>query len=105
MIVVKGQSIDQQTRCVHYHSAIDVIAIRFKCCNTYYPCYFCHEETAGHPAEQWPRNQFDTKAILCGVCKEEMTIAAYQNCGYQCPACKAPLNPKCSNHDHLYFEV
>jgi uncharacterized CHY-type Zn-finger protein len=105
MIVVKGQSVDEQTRCVHYHSALDVIAIRFKCCDTYYPCYFCHEETAGHAAEVWPKHLFNTKAILCGVCKGEMSVAEYHNCQYHCPSCNAPFNPKCSNHDHLYFEV
>lgn len=105
MIEVKGKPVDEQTRCVHYKSALDVIAIKFKCCDTYYPCFFCHEETAGHPAEVWPATEFDTPAILCGVCKHQMTIGEYFNSRYQCPSCNAAFNPKCSNHNHLYFET
>ena len=100
---VKGNTVDEQTRCTHYHSQLDVIAIKFKCCNTYYPCYYCHEETAGHKAEVWPSDEFDTKAILCGVCKQEMTIREYKTSNYQCPHCSSSFNPKCSNHNHLYF--
>jgi uncharacterized CHY-type Zn-finger protein len=102
---VKGKLVDDETRCTHYHSALDIIAIKFKCCNTYYPCYYCHEETAGHAAEVWRKNEFDTKAILCGACKQEMTINEYQHSHYQCPHCSSNFNPKCSNHNHLYFEV
>lgn len=105
MIVVKGKTVDEQTRCTHYHSLLDVIAIKFKCCDTYYPCFYCHEETAGHKAEVWSKNEFDTKAILCGVCRHEMTINQYQHSNYQCPNCSNSFNPKCSNHNHLYFEV
>lgn len=100
---VKGNTVDEQTRCTHYHSQLDVIAIRFKCCNTYYPCFYCHEETAGHKAEVWLTSEFDTKAILCGVCKHEMTIHEYMAGNYQCPHCSSNFNPKCSNHNHLYF--
>ena len=105
MTEVKGKPVDNETRCTHYHSALDVIAIKFKCCNTYYPCFYCHEETAGHAAEVWSKTEFDTKAILCGVCKQEITIHEYQRSNYQCPHCSTSFNPKCSNHNHLYFEV
>ena len=105
MIEVKGKTVDDQTRCTHYHSSLDIIAIKFKCCDTYYPCFYCHEETAGHKAEVWSKNEFDTKAILCGICKQEMTINEYQHSNYQCRHCSAGFNPKCSNHNHLYFET
>ncbi|MBP6688124.1 MAG: hypothetical protein KA160_09725 [Lacibacter sp.] len=105
MIEVKGKPVDDQTRCTHYHSPLDIIAIKFKCCDTYYPCFFCHEETAGHSTEVWSKKEFDAKAILCGVCKHEMTINKYKNSNYQCPNCRSSFNPKCNNHDHLYFEV
>jgi len=103
-IIVKGQITDGETRCVHYHSVLDVIAIKFKCCDSYYPCYFCHQEEADHEAERWKKAEFETPAILCGICKTELTITQYRLCNYQCPACKTSFNPKCSNHDHLYFE-
>ncbi|MBS1609081.1 MAG: hypothetical protein JSS70_10065 [Bacteroidetes bacterium] len=104
-MVVKGKTTDNQTRCVHYHSSFDIIAIKFKCCNEYYPCYFCHMEEAGHEVVRWQKEEFNQKAILCGNCRKELTIEEYFNCTYQCPHCKAAFNPKCSNHNHLYFEI
>ena len=41
--LIKGTVLDKETRCAHYHSEIDRIAIKFFCCNTYFPCYECHE--------------------------------------------------------------
>ena len=38
-IPVCGVAIDAQTRCAHYHSELDRIAIKFKCCQAYYACY------------------------------------------------------------------
>ena len=101
---VKGNTTDAETRCIHYNSLLDVIAIKFKCCGTYYSCYFCHAEESGHEAEVWNRNEFETRAILCGICSTEMTINQYRSSGHKCPFCKAAFNPKCVNHDHLYFE-
>jgi uncharacterized CHY-type Zn-finger protein len=105
MIKVKGKIVDEQTRCVHYHSPLDVIAIKFKCCGDYYPCHDCHSETAGHDAVRWNKEEWNTKAILCGVCKEELTINQYFQSNNQCPNCGAPFNPCCRDHYHLYFEV
>ena len=103
-IIVKGRQTDDETRCVHYNSALDIIAIKFKCCNTYYPCYYCHEESTDHKADVWNKEEFETPVILCGKCKRELTFNQYKNCHYKCPHCNAAFNPKCSNHDHLYFE-
>lgn len=105
VVTIYGKSIDDQTRCEHWHSPSDVIAIKFKCCNQYYPCYQCHEETAGHNAEVWKKEEWNTKAIYCGLCKNEMTIAEYLNSGNHCPFCNASFNPNCSRHYHLYFET
>ena len=104
-IKIRGKAIDDNTRCVHYHSSTDVIAIKFKCCSQYYPCYQCHEEEAGHDAEVWKKDEFDNKAILCGLCKKEMTIHQYLHSGNYCPGCGGAFNPNCSRHYHLYFEV
>jgi uncharacterized CHY-type Zn-finger protein len=103
MIAVKGKMIDDETRCEHYHSEKDIIAIKFKCCDTYYPCFECHQETTNHQAQTWKKDEFETKAILCGNCKMELTIETYLQCNHQCPNCKAAFNSKCSNHYHLYF--
>lgn len=104
-IKVKGQTIDNQTRCVHYQSNLDIIAIKFKCCNEYYPCFSCHEEAANHPHQTWGKAEFDTLAILCGVCKQELTIHQYMKSDSICLYCQAEFNPKCRNHYHLYFDT
>lgn len=105
MVQVKGKLVDDQTRCVHYKSQLDIIAIKFKCCDTYYPCFTCHLESTDHEAQAWPSNELAIKAILCGVCKTEITIESYLESDNHCPNCNAPFNPKCKLHYHLYFDV
>ncbi|MDQ6757123.1 MAG: CHY zinc finger protein [Bacteroidota bacterium] len=102
---IKGKLVDEQTRCLHYHSSSDVIAIKFKCCNTYYACIYCHTEEADHLSEIWKKIEFDTKAIFCGVCKYEMTINEYLRSDNECPFCSAKFNPECKKHYHFYFEI
>lgn len=103
-ITIFGKPVDNQTRCVHWHSELDIIAIKFKCCNQYYPCYSCHAETTDHKPEVWPKKEFDQKAILCGVCGNELSITDYMACDNTCPKCSSLFNPGCKNHYHLYFE-
>lgn len=100
---VLGSPVDEQTRCVHYRTALDVVAIRFRCCDQYYPCHLCHQENAGHEAVQWPVEEHDTAAVLCGVCRSELTIREYMGSD-GCPRCTAPFNPRCALHSHLYFD-
>ena len=101
---VLGPVVDDETRCIHYHSALDVVAIRFACCGEYYPCHQCHAETAGHPAQVWPLSRRDQEAVLCGVCGGELTIAEYLTTD-SCTRCGAAFNPGCHLHTHLYFET
>lgn len=100
---VHGAVVDNATRCVHYHSAKDIIAIKFKCCNQYYPCYKCHEEEANHCIQRWSQEQFDEFAILCGSCHNELTINQYMQTVI-CPYCQANFNERCTAHYHIYFE-
>ena len=37
--------------------------------------------------------------------KTEISINEYFNSNYKCPNCSSAFNPKCSNHNHLYFDV
>jgi uncharacterized CHY-type Zn-finger protein len=104
-IPVRGIDVDASTGCAHYRSDLDVIAVKFNCCQTYYSCFQCHELIAGHPARMWPRAEFDEKAVLCGACGTELTIREYLNCQALCPACRARFNPRCVLHHHLYFET
>lgn len=102
--IVLGLDLDPQTRCAHYRTPLDIIAIRMKCCLTYYACKDCHDALAGHQIEVWPRDEWDQLAVLCGACGEQMSVRRYLECGNLCPACAAPFNPGCRNHYHFYFE-
>lgn len=100
---IRGIGLDAQTRCAHYRTALDIIAIKMKCCGVYYACKDCHEALADHPIEVWPHAEWTTRAVICGACGHEMTIEQYMQSGYQCPACGAAFNPGCRKHYHFYF--
>ncbi len=104
-ISVHGCSVDAETRCAHYHSVLDIIAIKFFCCQMYYPCHLCHEAVADHPAQTWPADHFHEKAILCGACGSELTIEEYLACASRCPYCRTRFNPGCARHAPLYFDT
>lgn len=104
-IHVIGNNVDQETRCYHYHSEIDRIAIKFYCCDTYYPCFTCHEEAGCSSSKVWPKEKFNEKAILCGACGHELSIHEYLSCDSTCPSCQSAFNPGCNLHKHLYFET
>lgn len=99
-----GVEMDQETRCKHYHLEVDRIAIKFACCDTYYPCYQCHEELAGHPAVRMKLSQADQLGVLCGGCQTELTINEYLNSNNQCPKCGKSFNPGCKLHKDIYWE-
>ena len=100
---VKGIDVDEETRCFHYHSAIDRIAIKFYCCGDYFPCFECHQAAGCGNHQVWPKENFDQKAVLCGSCGYELTVEEYLHCASSCPNCSAAFNPGCSLHKHLYF--
>lgn len=102
---VRGVGVGPETRCAHYAGERDVIAIRFACCGTYYPCFRCHGAVADHPSERWPREAFDRPAVLCGVCGRELAVEAYLTGDSRCPDCGAGFNPGCRTHRHRYFAV
>ena len=99
---VHGVHVGPQTRCHHYHSPRDVIAIRFACCGDWYPCHLCHALRTDHTARVWPRDAFDVEAILCGVCGHRLPIRAYLSGPHACPSCEAAFNPGCAQHRPLY---
>ncbi len=102
---IHGVGIDPKTRCAHYPTGLDIIAIKFRCCGHWFPCFECHTETARHQARVWPRNERNTKAILCGACGRQLSITEYFESSSACPSCGAQFNPGCQNHYHLYFEL
>jgi uncharacterized CHY-type Zn-finger protein len=101
---VAGIDLDSETRCVHWHSSHDIVAIKMKCCGIYYACKDCHAALADHPIEVWPRSEWNAKAVLCGACNAELSIRDYLSCENRCPSCSADFNPGCRQHHRFYFE-
>ena len=97
--------VDPETRCGHYAGPTDVIAIEFKCCDTFYPCIDCHRALVDHEPVVWPVAERDEPAVLCGVCGARLSIAVYLKGDSSCPRCGAAFNPGCKLHHHLYFET
>ena len=81
---VMGISLDPQTRCAHYRSSLDIVAIKMKCCGAYYACKDCHDTLAEHTIEVWPRHEWDQPAVLCGACGTELSINRYMACEDEC---------------------
>jgi uncharacterized CHY-type Zn-finger protein len=102
---VRGLGLDAETRCAHWRSPLDVIAIKMRCCGVYYACKDCHDALADHPVQVWARGEWDEEAVLCGVCGMALTVRQYLDCGDVCPSCGAAFNPGCRLHYHLYFET
>jgi|SRR6266851_5407230 len=102
---VRGIDLDPQTRCAHYRSSLDIVAIKMKCCGVYYACKDCHIALAGHPIVVWPRAEWQQRAVLCGACKRELAVREYLHSESRCPGCGAAFNPACANHHHFYFET
>ena len=100
---VEGVNLDPQTRCAHYHSALDIVAIRMRCCGVYYACKDCHDVLADHAIVVWPRAEWSAKAILCGACSAELSIESYLGGDNRCPSCRAGFNPGCRHHHRFYF--
>ncbi|MYD44703.1 MAG: hypothetical protein F4W90_12555 [Gammaproteobacteria bacterium] len=101
---VRGIEIDESSRCLHYRSSLDIVAIRHYCCGDWYACIHCHAQIAKHEAKVWPLARFDTHAVLCGGCGRTLSINEYLECASTCPHCQVSFNPGCSLHHHLYFE-
>jgi len=104
-VPLRGVGVDAVTRCAHYDGARDRIAIRFPCCDAYYPCFRCHDDAAGHPAERWPRDRFGEAAVLCGGCGARLSVRRYLDADDACPDCGLGFNPGCAAHRDRYFAV
>ncbi|WP_052367158.1 CHY zinc finger protein [Paraoerskovia marina] len=101
---LRGCPVDDQSRCVHHGGPLDVVALHLVCCDAWFPCHACHEETADHTAVPRPADRFDEPAARCGVCGRTMTVPEYRGVT-SCPGCEASFNPGCAAHAHLYFEI
>jgi uncharacterized CHY-type Zn-finger protein len=99
---VRGVGLDDDTRCVHYATERDVVAIRFGCCEAYYACFRCHQELADHDAVPWPVDRREEPAVRCGACGTPMSAPAYVSTD-TCPECGTAFNPNCERHYGRYF--
>jgi len=104
-VPLRGIEAGPEARCAHYRGPRDIIAIRFPCCDVFYPCHACHDTAAEHAAERWPVGQFHTPAVLCGACRAVLTVEQYLHADHECPSCSAAFNPGCEHHHDRYFEV
>jgi len=104
-VPLRGVEVDAETRCFHYDTALDVVALRFPCCGVYYPCFRCHETLVDHDPERVSRGAFDAPAVLCGVCGATLSVGSYLDCDDECPECDAAFDPGCQHHRDRYFEV
>ena len=62
--LLRGVGLDAQTRCAHYATARDVVALRFACCPAYWSCHRCHAELTDHPAVPVPADALDVVAAV-----------------------------------------
>ena len=99
-----GVGLDDQTRCTHYRSPVDIVALKAWCCGEYYACHACHAALAGHELVPWPRERRSASAVLCGACGIELTVDHYLAAADRCPHCNSAFNPGCRLHHDIYFE-
>ncbi|KAF2113033.1 zinc finger CHY domain-containing protein [Lophiotrema nucula] len=102
---VHGASVTPTTQCAHWHSPLDIIAIKHACCHKFYACITCHNTLESHEPTIWSRAERTEKTVLCGKCKEVLTVEEYLGCGSRCTRCGEGFNPGCKAHWGLYFEV
>jgi uncharacterized CHY-type Zn-finger protein len=103
--VVHGLSVTSLTQCTHWHSPLDIIAIKHFCCQKFYACISCHDSCERHKSGIWPLDRRNEKAVLCGHCKHVLGIIEYMKSESECTSCGSSFNPGCKNHWALYFEV
>ncbi|CCC71641.1 hypothetical protein NCAS_0H03310 [Naumovozyma castellii] len=110
MDLIHGDLIDNESRCTHWHSNLDIISLKFKCCpGIYWACYQCHQEQTTHPLQKFDLIlDKDVPVIICGHCYQQMTFDQYQHFNAKnqlsCSHCNALFNPGCQLHYHLYFD-
>ena len=102
-IQINGLLVDDQSRCQHYHSTLDIVALKCSGCLKYYACYQCHDSLEEHSFRAYPCQLKQDKVLICGVCRHEMTIEEYQQ-ALVCSHCHSAFNPACSKHYDIYFE-
>lgn len=100
---VYGHQVDHQTRCIHYHSVLDVVANKCATCGKFYSCYKCHDDMEDHPYGAIPGEE--AGSVMCGVCGSQFSYNEYAQMGAECKVCKAAFNPRCALHKGIYCDT
>jgi len=79
MIQAQGLLVDDESRCVHYHSEKDIVSPQCYECKKHYACYQCHNAMEKHVFSPYPLALSEDQPILCGICKRTMTFQKYKN--------------------------
>jgi uncharacterized CHY-type Zn-finger protein len=103
--IVHGVSVTPLTQCTHWHSPLDIIAIKHFCCKKFYACISCHDACETHESGIWPKVLWDQRAVLCGQCKHVLSVDEYMSGGSKCMKCGSGFNPGCKNHWRMYFDI
>ena len=96
---IYGKLTDEQGRCVHYHSELDIIANKCSVCRKFYACYKCHDELENHPFGT--TSQDEKATVMCGVCGKTFSYNEYSGLE-KCPSCGSGFNPRCALHKSCY---
>ena len=108
---VHSLAVYADSKCAHYHSELDIVALRHPCCGKFYACVACHDALESHRAAPWPRSRWGEPAVCCGACGTVITVLAYMDryaqneAAVTCPACSSGWNPKCKRHWTRYFDM
>lgn len=94
-----GIGLDSSSRCYHYHTKLDIVALKCAVCQKYYACYKCHDALEEHCFAATKSDEMFL--VLCGSCRQMLTLKEYKT-GF-CPYCRMLFNPNCQRHDSIYF--
>ena len=94
-----GKLVDEQSRCEHYHSKLDIIANKCALCKKFYACYKCHNEMENHNFAPASIEEPDT--VMCGACGKTYSYKNYSSIT-ACTECGGSFNPNCANHKCIY---
>ncbi|MDO4928097.1 MAG: hypothetical protein Q3976_03415 [Corynebacterium sp.] len=114
---IYGQLVDDAGRCVHYHSRLDILGNLCGACQHYYACFQCHAARTDHDFGRISRAH--PAGLCCGKCGVTFSYGEYAGTSCTqgnlvaddasaqfapaCPQCRAPMNPGCQLHAHLYY--
>ena len=96
---ILGNLTDDEGRCLHYHTKLDIIANKCSICCKFYACYKCHDEFENHPFGRHAVT--DEETVMCGKCGYKFSYAEYEKTD-RCPACLSEFNPGCRDHKGCY---